>query len=90
MLGGESITKQAIACDLCAVCPPLEKGESCATVEIKVVHLSSAREEELVCDARVIRKGARVAILESEIFESERLVAKRSARIPFTAGELSW
>ena len=33
---------------------------------------------------------ARVAVLESEIFESDRLVAKRSARIPFTAGELSW
>ena len=54
----------------------LEKGESCATIEIKIVYLSSAREGELVCDTRVIRKGSRVAVLESEIFASDRLVAK--------------
>lgn len=59
-----------------ALYPLLEKGESCATIEIKIVYLSSAREGELVCDTRVIRKGSRVAVLESEISESERLVAK--------------
>ena len=59
-----------------ALYPLLEEGESCATIEIKIVYLSSAREGELVCDTRVVRKGSRVAVLESEIFESERLVAK--------------
>jgi acyl-CoA thioesterase len=59
-----------------ALYPLLEKGESCATIEIKIVYLSSAREGELVCDTRVIRKGSRVAVLESEIFESDRLLAK--------------
>jgi acyl-CoA thioesterase len=54
----------------------LEKAESCATIEIKIVYLSSVREGELICDTRVIRKGSRVAVLESEVFESERLVAK--------------
>jgi acyl-CoA thioesterase len=54
----------------------LEKAESCATIEIKIVYLSSVRAGELVCDTRVIRKGSRVAVLESEVFESERLVAK--------------
>ena len=59
-----------------ALYPLLEEGESCATIEIKIVYLSSAREGELVCDTRVVRKGSRVAVLESEIFESDRLVAK--------------
>jgi acyl-CoA thioesterase len=59
-----------------ALYPMLEAGESCATIEVKIVYLSSAREGDLVCDTRVVRKGSRVAVLESEIFESERLVAK--------------
>jgi len=59
-----------------ALYPLLEDAESCATIEIKIVYLSSAREGELVCDTRVIRKGSRVAVLESEISESDRLVAK--------------
>jgi acyl-CoA thioesterase len=54
----------------------LEPGESCATIEIKIVYLASAREGELVCETKVIRKGSRVAVLESEVFESNRLVAK--------------
>lgn len=59
-----------------ALYPLLDKDESCATIEIKIVYLSSAREGELVCSTQVIRKGSRVAVLESEIFESDRLVAK--------------
>ena len=50
--------------------------ESCATIEVKIVYLASAREGELVCDTCVIRKGSRVAVLESEILEGDRLVAK--------------
>ncbi|MFZ1866785.1 MAG: PaaI family thioesterase, partial [Polyangiales bacterium] len=50
--------------------------ESCATVEIKIVYLASAREGELVCETRVIRKGSRIAVLESEVFTGDRLVAK--------------
>jgi acyl-CoA thioesterase len=59
-----------------ALYPLLDEGESCSTIEIKIVYLSSAREGDLVCDTRVVRKGSRVAVLESEIFESDRLVAK--------------
>jgi acyl-CoA thioesterase len=53
----------------------LDPEESCATIEIKIVYLSSARAGELVCNTRVVRKGSRVAVLDSEIFESDRLVA---------------
>ena len=59
-----------------AVYTLLEGDEICATIEIKIVYLSGAREGELVCDTRMVRKGSRVAVLESEIFESDRLVAK--------------
>ena len=59
-----------------AVYTLLGEAESCATIEIKIVYLSSARDGELVCDTHVVRKGSRVAVLESEIFESDRLVAK--------------
>ena len=59
-----------------ALYPLLAKGESCATIEIKIVYLSSARSGDLVCDTHVVRKGSRVAVLESEIYESDRLVAK--------------
>jgi acyl-CoA thioesterase len=53
----------------------LDPGESCATIEIKIVYLATARAGVLVCNTRVIRKGSRVAVLDSEIFESDRLVA---------------
>jgi acyl-CoA thioesterase len=59
-----------------ALHPLLDEDERCATIEIKIVYLSSARAGELVCDTRVIRKGSRVAVLESEVRESDRLVAK--------------
>lgn len=54
----------------------LAEGETCATIEIKIVYLSSVREGDLVCDTRVLRKGSRVAVLESEIRASDELVAK--------------
>jgi len=59
-----------------ALVPLLEEGQSCATIEIKIVYLSSVRDGVLVCDTRIVRKGSRVAVLESEIFESDRLVSK--------------
>jgi len=59
-----------------ALYPMLARGASCATIEIKIVYLSSARSGDLMCDTEVVRKGSRVAVLESVIFESDRLVAK--------------
>ena len=59
-----------------ALYPLLDRGESCATIEIKIVYLASAAKGQLVCDTRVVRKGSRVAVLESEIRESDQLIAK--------------
>lgn len=59
-----------------ALYPLLGRDESCATIEIKIVYLASVAEGDLLCDTHVVRKGSRVAVLESEIRESDRLVAK--------------
>ena len=59
-----------------AVYSLLEPEESCATIEIKIVYMASVRNGDLSCETRVLNKGRRVAVLESEVRNGERLVAK--------------
>jgi len=59
-----------------AVYTKLEAGESCATIEIKMVYIAAVREGTLDCETRVINKGRRVAVLESEVRNGDTLVAK--------------
>ncbi len=59
-----------------AVYSLLEPEESCATIEIKIVYMAGVPGGELECETRVINKGRRVAVLESEVRNGERLVAK--------------
>lgn len=59
-----------------AMYPYLEKDELCATVEIKIVYFASVKSGLLVCDTNLINKRKNIAILESEIKNEERLVAK--------------
>ena len=54
----------------------LVKGELCATIEIKMTYLKAAREGVLDCHTTVINKGKRVAMLESEVWNEGKLVAK--------------
>lgn len=54
----------------------LEKGEICATIEIKMTYLSASRKGVLDCHTTVIHKGKRVAMLESEVWNEGKLVAK--------------
>ncbi|MBC7253808.1 MAG: PaaI family thioesterase [Actinobacteria bacterium] len=58
----------------------LEESELCTTVEIKIVYFSAVRSGDLRCETRVIERRARLAVLESEIFnrdgDGERLAAK--------------
>jgi acyl-CoA thioesterase len=54
----------------------LDEAESCATIEIKIAYMASAREGELECETRLISKGRRVAFLESEVRNEGKLVAK--------------
>lgn len=59
-----------------AVYTKMEPGESCATIEIKMVYIAAVREGTLDCETRVISKGRRVAVLESEVRNGGVLVAK--------------
>lgn len=59
-----------------AVYSKMAPDESCATIEIKMVYIAAVREGTLECETRVINKGRRVAVLESEVTNNGRLVAK--------------
>ena len=54
----------------------MEEGERCATIETKIVYLKPVESGTVTCDTRVIHKGKRVAMLESEITQNDQLVAK--------------
>lgn len=59
-----------------AVYSRLDEAESCATIEIKIVYLAPVLEGLVDCVTRVVQKGKRVAVLESELTNNGRLVAK--------------
>ena len=59
-----------------AVHSALREGELCATIEIKITYLYPARGETLSGKATLIKKGSKVAMLESDIYSGDRLVAK--------------
>ncbi len=54
----------------------LNEEELCATVEIKIVYLAPVTSGRLTCDTNLVHRGKRIAILESEVRNGERLVAK--------------
>jgi uncharacterized protein (TIGR00369 family) len=52
------------------------KGERIATINISINYLRTAREGEVICRSRVDRRNDRVAVLSSEVRDSEdRLLA---------------
>jgi acyl-CoA thioesterase len=59
-----------------ALYPHLDKDEICATVEIKIAYFAAIASGILVCKTKVIHKGKRIAVLESEIESNGRLTAK--------------
>lgn len=54
----------------------LEKGESCATIEIKINYLKPVARGRLVCTTRVLQRGRRIAVLESELRQGRTVIAK--------------
>ncbi len=54
----------------------LKSDELCATIEVKIAYFSAVKSGTLICDTRVIHKGKTIATLESEIKNSDNLVAK--------------
>jgi acyl-CoA thioesterase len=59
-----------------ALYPHLDKDEICATVEIKIAYFAALASGLLTCKTKVIHKGKRIAVLESEIEGNRRLIAK--------------
>ena len=54
----------------------LEKEELCATIEIKINYFAAIDSGTLICDSKLIYKGKRTAVLESEIKVKEKLISK--------------
>ena len=54
----------------------LDQGEMCATVEIKTSYFGAVSSGQLTCETRLIHKGRKIAALESEVRNDDRLVAK--------------
>jgi len=59
-----------------AVYTLLDEAESCATIEVKIVYIAPVQSGVVECESKVINKGRRVAVLESEVRSGDRLVAK--------------
>ncbi len=56
----------------------LEEKESCATIEVKINYFKPVKEGVLICNTKVIHKGRSISVLDSEIMNNEKLVAKAS------------
>jgi acyl-CoA thioesterase len=54
----------------------LDENESCATVEISIVYFAAVTSGALTCDTRLVHRSKRIAVLESEVQNDGRLVAK--------------
>ena len=52
------------------------EAESCATIEIKMNFLRPVSDGMVTCESRVVQKGKRVAVLESDLSCEGRVVAK--------------
>ena len=54
----------------------LEANELCATVEIKIHYFKAVSLGTVHCQSKIINHGKRIAVLESELFCNDFLVAK--------------
>lgn len=71
-----------------AVWPLLKEGEGCTTIEIKISYITSVKSGVLVCTSTVLRKGRRVAFIESDVRLEDRpdeLVARATGTYAITA-----
>ena len=54
----------------------LDEDESCATVEISIVYFAAVTSGALTCDTKLVHRSKRIAVLQSEVENDGRLVAK--------------
>lgn len=56
--------------------PELAENERTATIEIKINYLAAVRDGAIRAETTVVNRGRRIAVLESDVFNGDRLVAK--------------
>ena len=54
----------------------LYEDELCTTVDNKIVYMKPVKSGTITCDSRVINRGKRLAMVEAEVKQGEKLVAK--------------
>ena len=54
----------------------IDEDESCATVQIDIFYLAPVTSGTLTCETKLIHRGKTTAVLESEVKNDGRLVAK--------------
>ena len=54
----------------------LDKEELCATIEVKINYFKVVKSGNVTCDTKVVNKGNKVAVMESELLNNGVLVAK--------------
>jgi acyl-CoA thioesterase len=70
-----------------ALCPLLEPGEGIATIAESTSFIRGVREGTILAEARVIRKGRRVAFMEAEVWVDDgkkTLLSRTSASFAIT------
>jgi acyl-CoA thioesterase len=68
---GGLITAIADAAVAHAIMPMLEEGQSCTTVELKINFLAPVTKEDMVAEARVIKKGRQIVLGEADVKSPE-------------------
>jgi len=58
-----------------ALYPHLDASESCATIEVKISYLQAVNNGKLTASTQLLRRGSRVAFLESVIKSESGIVA---------------
>jgi len=64
----------------------LKPGERCATIEIKISYFEPVLEGQVNCHAKVIKRGSRIAFIESEAYLGDRIVAKGTGAFAISSG----
>ncbi len=68
---GGIITAIADAAVAHAIMPMLDEGQSCTTVELKINFLAPVTKEDMVAEARVIKKGRQIVLGEADVKSPE-------------------
>ena len=59
-----------------AIHQTLSDDEISASIEIKMSYFRAVWDGELICKARIVKRGKKVVFAEADIFNNEKLVAK--------------